>query len=205
MAIKNRADFVVPPLTEQDINPKIFNPRWHRANFISCLAMIFGWKRGAELGVWEGATISVLLSMNPELHMIGVDLWAPQPSNPGPEGYEGWDHEEHYTRTVARCRPYADRCELYRADTVDAAAMVEDGSLDFVFIDADHSEKGCGADIDAWSPKLKPTGYLIGHDINWPTVKAAVEKRGIEYRRGPDVTWFAPVSGDFREWSGIWD
>lgn len=202
MSIKNRKDFVVPALTPQDISTELFSPAWKRWEFISCMVQIFNWKRGAELGVWEGKTISYLLAHNPELHMIGVDLWAPQPGNPGPEGYEGWNHDRHFKDTVLRCRPYMSRCELFRAMTADAAEEIEDGSLDFVFIDADHSEEGCGNDIDVWSVKLKPDGYLIGHDINWPSVRAAVEKRGINYRRGPDVIWFAPLNGEHVD---IWD
>lgn len=197
MAIKNRANFVVPPLTPQDISSRLWPATWKRWQFISCLVQVFDWKLGAELGVWEGSTISYLLRENARLRMIGVDLWEAQPDNHGPEGYEEWDHDAHYAKTVKRCAPFANRCELYRATTTDAAEYVADGSLDFVFIDADHSEKGCGEDIDVWSPKLKPTGFLIGHDINWPSVKTAVEKRGINYRRGPDVIWFSPINGEW--------
>jgi hypothetical protein len=154
----------------------------------------YGWTRGAELGLWEGKTISHLLAENPGLSMIGVDLWEPQPGNPGPEGYEAWDHEAHEARTRARCAPFGKRATLLKARTVEAASGVPDGSLDFVFIDADHSEAGCRADILAWRPKLRPSGMLLGHDINWPGVLAAVEDLVPGYEIGPNVVWFRPVN-----------
>ena len=52
----------------------------------------------------------------------------------------------------------------------------EDESLDFVFIDADHSYNGVMRDVEAWAPKVRKGGMIIGHDIHFPTVKQAVEE-----------------------------
>lgn len=202
MAIKNRKEFTVPPLVAQNISTSKYPATMSRGDFLLALSFKFKWYLGVELGLWQGDTIHKLLARNPELHMIGVDLWATQPDNPGPEGYEGWDHNEHEMTCRRRCAPYSDRAVIIKSRTVDAAKYVADRSLDFVFIDADHSEEGCYADIIAWLPKLKSTGYILGHDINWPTVKAAVTRAGIDYRIGPNVVWFAPVSGkwDNAQW-----
>lgn len=53
---------------------------------------------------------------------------------------------------------------LLRGDSVACSAFVPDASLDFVFIDADHSYEAVKADIATWKPKLKPTGHMGGHD-----------------------------------------
>lgn len=50
----------------------------------------------------------------------------------------------------------------------DAASEFDDLSLDFVWIDADHSEEAFLADVQAWLPKVKHGGYLGGHDYNHP-------------------------------------
>jgi predicted O-methyltransferase YrrM len=42
------------------------------------------------------------------------------------------------------------------------AGKVKDGSLDFVFIDADHRYLAVIKDLAAWTPKLKPGGTLCG-------------------------------------------
>ncbi len=51
--------------------------------------------------------------------------------------------------------------------SVAAAALFGDRTLDFVFIDADHTREAVQSDIAAWRPKVKPGGTLAGHD--WHT------------------------------------
>lgn len=51
-----------------------------------------------------------------------------------------------------------------RGDSVSMSNSYEDESLDFVWIDADHSPAAINADINAWLPKVKPGGYIGGHD-----------------------------------------
>ncbi len=187
-------DFKIPPLTPQTISTKLTNPKWMRFSFIEFCVRENGWTRGAELGVLDGRTIGHLLKTCRKLHMIGVDLWGPQPDNPGPEGYEHYDHEGHYIDTLCKCRPHRGRYQLIRGRTVEVAKSIPDGSLDFVFIDADHSYEGCKNDILAWRPKVKPGGWLMGHDINWPGVRKAVDELVPDYEIGPNVVWFAPIN-----------
>lgn len=63
---------------------------------------------------------------------------------------------------------------LVESDSVAAAANYQDGEVDFCFIDGDHTEAGARRDIEAWLPKIRPGGILAGHDIDAPTVRAAV-------------------------------
>lgn len=49
-----------------------------------------------------------------------------------------------------------------------------DESLDFVFIDADHSYEEVKRDIISWFPKIKPNGFLAGHDYHIQDVKNVV-------------------------------
>ena len=42
----------------------------------------------------------------------------------------------------------------------------------------------------AWIPKLKNGGWMIGHDINYPSVEAAVREVIGKYEVGPDNVWF---------------
>lgn len=194
VAIKNKADFVCPPLVPQTIRTDIANPNWLRFEFLEFLVNHFGWMRGAELGLWEGRTIHHLLAKCPRLSMIGVDLWQMQPDNPGPEAYEGWDHDEHERKCRERLRRYGPRATIIKGLTWEAASHVADASLDFVFIDADHSEVGCRRDIEAWLPKIRPDGFICGHDAQWDGVKAAIDDLVPGYEIGPNVVWFRPVN-----------
>jgi predicted O-methyltransferase YrrM len=82
------------------------------------------------------------------------------------------------------------RCLIIIKDwTTKAAEQIEDNSLDFVFIDADHSKEAVRNDINIWSTKVKGTGWILGHDINWPEVKAIVDELLPGYVIGPDNVW----------------
>jgi predicted O-methyltransferase YrrM len=58
------------------------------------------------------------------------------------------------------------------------APSYEDGSLDFVFIDADHSYKATKELILAYLPKMAVGGTIAGHDFSseWPGVMKAVNE-----------------------------
>jgi hypothetical protein len=66
-------------------------------------------------------------------------------------------------------------------DSLVAARVLTDEGVraDLVFIDGDHSEQACGADIDAWQPLVRPGGVLAGHDFhrNHMGVVRAVQAR----------------------------
>lgn len=156
-----------------------------------------GYTRGAELGVWKGNCFKYLINFNPELHLIGVDLYAAQPDNDGPEkwtpGENGhmWDHEGYFQDVMNFCEQHPTRTAFIRDFTYNAADQIDDDSLDFVFIDADHSENGVRVDIEKWAPKVRAGGMIIGHDINWPTVKRVVEEKfGKNYTSTHDNVWY---------------
>lgn len=82
--------------------------------------------------------------------------------------------------------------EFLELDSVAAANLYVDASLDFVFIDADHAYGSVARDIDAWLPKVKPGGVIAGHDHcpDFPGVIQAVTERFSRYEvyrgeRGP--------------------
>ena len=62
--------------------------------------------------------------------------------------------------------------------SVDFAKGFEDASLDFVFIDGDHSYDQVLADMRAWLPKVKDGGWLGGHDVGIPEVRQALADSG---------------------------
>lgn len=51
----------------------------------------------------------------------------------------------------------------------------EDSSIDFLYIDGDHSFDGCYSDLKNWYPKLKQGGTILNDDYSWDTVKKAVD------------------------------
>lgn len=74
-----------------------------------------------------------------------------------------------------------------KSKSLDVVDQFENHSLDMVYIDGLHTYDGVKADIEAWDLKVKPGGYLCGHDYgsrHFPGVKIAVD----EFRK-PDATF----------------
>jgi hypothetical protein len=128
--------------------------------------------RGAEIGVYRGEMSAQLLAGRPDLYLLMVDSWASQAEQP--EAYRATrdshalltatTQRTHFGRAVGATRFALQRREILHMRSEDAAALVEPGSLDFVFLDGDHSYEGTTADIAAWLPAVKPGGLLCGHD-----------------------------------------
>lgn len=173
---------------------------------------------GAELGVSRGALSRRLLTRK-DLHLIMVDTWGVY--RPTYAASDDW-HAERTTEEQASHRASAetltrfaeDRRSIIAKDTLDAAKGITDGSLDFVFVDADHSYAGCMADIEAWAPKIKAGGLLCGHDFHAPNFpKWGVEQAVSDYARmrrlsfevGADDTWFMRMPGPVPEASTHYD
>lgn len=166
--------------------------------------------RGVEIGVFKGQLSAILLHERPQLLLYMVDSWAPTEEQPKPYRDCGDFHamlpaqkqERCYRETLTAVRFALDRAVIMRMDSMKAAAKIEDASLDFAFIDADHSYEGCMADIEAWLSKVKPGGYLCGHDYDHPlkpgfgvkrAVDEAVARHGWSLETGDDLTWFVRI------------
>lgn len=147
---------------------------------------------GAEIGCARGQTTMSLLQACPKLKMIAVDLWQPVPEEVGGgRQYKDWNFKSIEQTFKERTRPFTHRLQVLKGISWEMADKVEDESLDFVFIDADHEYESVKKDIRAWVPKLKPTGILNGHDTHFPEVVKAIDELlpGWE-STGVDHVWF---------------
>jgi len=70
-----------------------------------------------------------------------------------------------------------DMLSPHQYDSAEAAALFRDGSVDFCFVDADHSYAAVARDIAAWWPKVRPGGVIGGHDWHMRGVRRAVHER----------------------------
>lgn len=119
-----------------------------------------GFKVGAEIGVYKAAFTEKFCKVG--LKMFAIDPWM---------AYQGAGRTQqeqarqnfifgHAQRTLA---PYKD-CEIIRSTSMDALKYFADESLDFVYLDGDHSFKHIAADIEEWSKKVRKGGIVAGHD-----------------------------------------
>lgn len=64
-------------------------------------------------------------------------------------------------------QPYKSKYTWYRQESLSIRNdQIEDGSLDAVFVDADHSYQAVSKDLPFWWNKLKTGGWLLGDDYN---------------------------------------
>lgn len=146
-----------------------------------------GWTKGAELGVRRGQLLFRLLDACPELHMIAVDAWEPNKADMRSV------HTDYERRVRVRAKQYKGRITIIKAYTNQAVKNVKDRSLDFVFIDADHSYNNCKEDIELWSAKIKKDGYLLGDDYHrTPGVKRAVTELLPKHEVLSPNIWISP-------------
>lgn len=141
-----------------------------RQHFVSDIVKSNDLKLGAEIGVRFGQTMFHILTENKELKMHAVD--------------------KDVTQFDQEASKFHDRIFIHQTDSRNSPDFVEDNSLDFFFIDASHTYKNVKRDLLAWIPKLKENGWMIGHDINYPSVETAVKEVIGEYEVGPDNVWF---------------
>lgn len=113
----------------------------------------------AEIGVAEGWTAG------PVMEACNLDLYImvePSLVNCNEVLYDVMkrtDVVDDFGRTL---KPAA----LMRMHSTTAARYIANGSLDIVYIDAEHSYDSVKADIIAWIPKVRLGGILCGHDYD---------------------------------------
>lgn len=172
------------------------------------LFAVLGFQTGAEVGVERGLYSEVLCRENPGVQLLCVDAW---------KAYKGYrDHvdqqklDRFHEEARQRLAPY--RATLVRKFSLEAAKDVADGSLDFVYLDGNHSFENVAMDIAAWSRKVRNGGIIAGHDYvryrlpNMIHVVQAVTGYTDAYEVHP---WFlagtqAKVEGQVRDTARSW-
>ena len=128
----------------------------------------FKFKRGAEIGVKRGVFSLCLCENIPDLELKCVDPYLPTPET-------DWDIAEGYFNSAL------EKLEMYAAQIIKKTSMhaaaedVPKWSLDFVYIDADHSFNEVMQDIIIWSDRVRPGGIVSGHDYDAEDVRIAID------------------------------
>lgn len=166
----------------------------------------FDWIKGAELGVFDGRTHFYLLQHCSQLTLVGVDVWDMPGFSEGPTKsgercfckYCSETRSSRKSKTITQMKNEViiktdpSRAIIIIGETVAASKRINDRELDFVFVDADHSREGVSSDIEAWLPKIRDGGRIIGHDANMKSVMDAVHLHfgKDEIKFGDDHLWY---------------
>lgn len=123
--------------------------------------------RGAEVGVQKGLFSKQILAGWEGRLLYSVDPWADFRTDDryrDPSNVEQAEQDARYRETCERLACYGDRSCILRMTSCDAALIIEDNTLDFVYIDAMHHYEAVKEDLALWFPKVKVGGLLCGHD-----------------------------------------
>jgi Methyltransferase domain len=125
--------------------------------------------KGVEVGVFKGHfSKNIIDNWNGTLYM--VDVWRPLDTESYNDISNHANHDTAYIDAMNSINGHEDRAIMIRAKSEIAADIFPDNSLDFVYIDANHAYQYVVQDINLWYPKVKPGGYICGHDyidIQW--------------------------------------
>ena len=131
---------------------------------------------GCEIGVCHGFTTEYFLKNTPTIKKVYVVDNYP--------AFVDWDgtritaERQEVTKRLCKQRleKYGDKVVFAYESSVTFAQTLEDDSLDYVFVDGDHSYEATLADIQNYWPKVKKGGIFAGHDINLTSVDNAVKE-----------------------------
>ena len=127
----------------------------HRNNIGSFLNELGLTGTGVEVGVYKGIYSEIILKQWQGEKLLLVDNWN-IPGKPN-RAIEKACRKKLTTK-------FPGRIVFIKALSTVAASTIEDQSLDFAYIDADHTYASAKSDIEAWYPKVKKGGIFCGHD-----------------------------------------
>ncbi len=120
----------------------------------------------AEIGVWKGEFAAAILEHCPSIQSyILVDPWRHQARWNKPFNVDDETFEQVYEAAVRNTEFAANKRRIIRATTLQARDTIDDGSLDFAYIDGDHTLRGIVLDTLSIWPKIKIGGFLGGDDF----------------------------------------
>jgi hypothetical protein len=134
---------------------------WKHTSTRADLLKIFsalGYTQGVEVGVSEGRFSEEMLRSIPGLQLLSVDPW---------QAYGRISQrlcDERHEHAVSRLVQYPG-ATILRAASLEASRAIADGSLDFCYVDADHTFDACMLDIILWASKVRKGGIVSGHDF----------------------------------------
>lgn len=116
---------------------------------------------GVEIGTERGLYAETICKAAPWLKLYCVDPY---------RAYKGYrEHKSQnklngfYDEACERLRPYG--VSFIRKPSIEATVDFRDESLDFVYIDGNHSLLHVIQDLCYWIPKVRSDGIISGHDF----------------------------------------
>jgi hypothetical protein len=142
-------------------------------------------KRCVELGVFGGRSLVCLafgLQILGSGRADGIDPFIAAAALEGsndPANDEWWSNldydavERAAQEALIRLNLTPNYAQIIRARSREVVGLYEDGSIDVLHQDSNHSEEVSSEEVALWTPKISPGGYWIFDDADWPSTQRA--------------------------------
>lgn len=111
---------------------------------------------GIEIGVLNGETSAALLNISESISLIGIDPIIPDSMETSLIG--SIELIEQNTKFAG------DRWDFVQDYSTNQVDKCPDDSMDFIFIDGDHTYEAVRTDYELYFPKIKKGGLIFFHD-----------------------------------------
>ena len=123
-------------------------------------------RTAAEVGVWRGEFSEVILRRCPKIKSYYLlDPWCHLPNWNKPFNVTNSEFETVMAEALNRTSFAGERRHLLRGTTTEVSKSIPDRSLDFCYIDGDHTLRGITIDILRMYPKMRDGGIIAGDDF----------------------------------------
>ena len=121
----------------------------------------------AEIGVYQGDFAAVLLRRCEGLTAYYmIDPWRHLNDWDKPANQDNAVFEKIFLETQAKTDFAGSKRLILRGKTTEVIEQINNGELDFAYIDGDHTLKGIAIDLIRAYPKVRTGGFLCGDDFN---------------------------------------
>ena len=133
---------------------------------------------GTEIGVQAGKYSEVLCRAIPRLLLNAVD---PYESDKNDEvAVSESQYARHEVTARARLKEFNHQVYFFIEPSLEAVRGISDHSLDFVYIDGNHTFDYVMQDLIEWSKRVRSGGIVAGHDyLEWNQTDAPEKAGGV--------------------------
>ena len=143
-------------------------------------------KKIVEIGVFGGRSAIAMAMACQEIghgSVTGIDPWTKSAALEGgttKENDEWWaalDIDQVYRTCISTIKTVGveDYLQILKMHDAEALGLFDDGSIDMLHVDSNHSEVVSVRTVRDWTPKVSAGGIVVMDDSNWATTQRAVE------------------------------
>jgi hypothetical protein len=154
-------------VVEEALRGILVSPGGSRIDLWQRFIEIGGVRHAAEIGVLRGDfAASILGQCQGIARYYMVDPWRSLEDWNKPANVSDDKFERFFAEAMEKTAPWESKRVVLQGTTVEVIDRIPDGSLDFVYIDGDHTLRGIAIDLINCHRKVRVGGWIAGDDFS---------------------------------------